>query len=232
MIDAVKPSFKDLKVTPEDVARYAGGSLYIPDAQRLRLAADILEQAYAFICPAFVFAAHHIDTIDSKQGLLLLLSQNNSDSGAVFVVSAVCTIGPRLEKEASNLMKQGKVMDALFMDAAGVSILEALSDAAYAHIEKEASKRKLFTGCRFGPGYGNIPVSAQKYLFRSVNAEAIGVKLGESGILIPLKSLSFCVKWSSVPPAEGNPYKCLNCPLKNCLYRIEAKQDKLKDAEG
>jgi hypothetical protein len=222
MIDTVKPSFKDLKVTPEDVARYAGGSLYIPDAQRIRLAADILNQAYSLICPAFVFEAHHIDAINLKKGLSLLLSQNNLDSGAVFFVAAVCTIGPELEKETSKLMKQGNALDALFLDAAGVALLEALSNAAYTHIENKADKKNFYTGCRFGPGYENIPVSAQKFLLQYVNTEPIGVKLGESGMLIPLKSLSFCVILYTVPPVKESSYKCQKCSLKYCLYRLEA----------
>ena len=120
-------------------------------------------------------------------------------------------------------MAQGKALDALFLDAAGVALLEALSDEVHSHLNKEAAKKELFAGCRFGPGYGNIPVDAQKILFESVNAEAIGVQLKASGILYPLKSLSFWVMWNSQPPPEGSAYKCQNCTLNNCAYRIAAK---------
>jgi hypothetical protein len=217
---AVKLSFKDLMVTPEDVARYAGGSHYRPDAERKKLAADILKCASTLVQPAFVYASHHIDTMNSEQGVFFFLPYEKIDAGSVFIVSAVCTIGPELEKETSNLMVQGKALDALFLDAAGVALLEALSDEVHSHLKKEAAKDGMFAGCRFGPGYGNIPVGAQKSLFESVNPEAIGVQLKESGILTPLKSLSFWVIWSSQPPPEGSTYKCQNCTLNNCTYRI------------
>lgn len=217
---AVKLSFKDLIVTPEDVARYAGGSHYRPDAERKRLAADILICASTLVQPAFVYAAHHIDTMNSEQGIFFFLPHDKLDAGTVFIAAAVSTIGPELEKETSNLMAQEKALDALFMDAAGVAILEALSDEVHSHLKKEAEKEGLFAGCRFGPGYGNIPVSAQKTLFESVNPKAIGVQLKGSGILYPLKSLSFWVMWTSQPPPEGSTYKCQNCALKNCAYRI------------
>jgi len=217
---AVKLSFDDLVVTPEDVARYAGGSHYRPDAERKRLAEDILERASVLVQPAFVYAAHHIDNLDTEQCVSFFLPHDKLDAGTKFIVSAVCTIGPELEKETSNLMAQEKALDALFMDAAGVAILEALSDEVYSHLKKEAEKEGLFAGCRFGPGYGNIPVGAQKTLFESVNGEAIGVQLKASGILYPLKSLSFWVTWNSQPPTEGSTYKCQNCTLKNCAYRI------------
>ncbi len=220
---AVKFNFKDLSVTPEDVARYAGGSNYRPDAERKALAGDILKRASAMAQPAFVYAAHHINAIDPEQGVSLFLPRNNLDAGTVFIVATVCTIGPELENETSKLMAQGKALDALFLDAAGVALLEALSDEAYAHLKNEAAKEDLYAGCRFGPGYGNIPINAQKSLFESVNPEAIGVQLKASGILYPLKSLSFWVMWNSQPPPEGSAYKCQNCTLNNCAYRIAAK---------
>lgn len=217
---AVKLRFKDLMVTPEDVARYAGGSHYRPDAERKRLAADILECAAALVQPAFVYAVQHIDTIDSGHSVSFFPLHEKPDAGTVFIAAAVCTIGPELENEASKLIAQEKALDALFMDAAGVAILEALSDEVHSHLKKEAAKKGLFAGCRFGPGYGNIPLNAQKSLFEFVNPEAIGVQLKESGILFPLKSLSFWVMWTSQPPPEGSTYKCQNCTLKNCAYRI------------
>lgn len=214
---AVKFNFKDLSVTHEDVARYAGGSRYRPDAERKRLAADIIERASAMVNPAFVYTTRPLDTADP---VFLFLSYENKGAGKPFLASTICTIGPELESEISKLMAQGKVLDALFLDAAGVALLEALSDKVHSHLNKEAAKNRLFAGCRFGPGYGNIPVDAQKILFESVHADAIGVQLKESGVLSPLKSLSFWIMLTTQPPPEGSTYKCQNCTLKNCAYRM------------
>ena len=219
----VKLRFSDLKVTPENVARYAGGSHYRPDAERERLAADILERVSALAHPAFVYAAHSINNLDPKKVASLLLSSDKLDVGIVFIAAAVCTIGAELENETSKLAAQGKALDALFMDAAGVAILEALSDEAYLHLKKEAAKKDLFTGCKFGPGFENIPLSAQKSLLELVNPELIGVQLKSSGVLFPLKSLSFWVMWTFQPPQDASTNKCQNCTLNNCAYRIAAQ---------
>jgi len=220
---AVKLRFTDLRVTPENVARYAGGSHYRPDAERKKLAADILERSSALVQPAFVYAAHSINTLDPEKGISLFLPPDKLDDGLVSVVPAVCTIGSELENETSKLVAQGKSLDALFLDAAGVAILEALSDEAHLHLKKEAVKEGLFAGCRFGPGFENIPLSAQKSLLGLVNPEAIGVQLKSSGVLFPLKSLSFWVMWKSQPPQDASAYKCQNCTLNNCTYRMAAE---------
>lgn len=220
---AVKLRCNDLAVTPEDVARYAGGSDYRPDAERKKLAADILGCASALAEPAFVYAAQHIHAMDPEKGVSLLLPPDHLDAGAIFIAAAVCTIGPALEKETSKLMALGKALDALFMDAAGVALVEALSDEAHSHLKKEAAREGLFAGCRFGPGYENIPVDAQKFLFESIHPEVIGVSLKSSGLLSPLKSSSFWVMWTSQPPPEVSAYKCQNCKMNHCAYRIAAQ---------
>jgi hypothetical protein len=220
---AVKLRFNDLRVTPENVARYAGGSRYRPDAERTRLAADILERSSALTHPSFVYAAHSIDALDPEKGVSSFLPPEKLDAGTVFIAVAVCTIGSELENETSKLAAQGKALDALFLDAAGVAILEALSEEAHMHLKKEAAKKGLFAGCRFGPGFENIPLSAQKSLLEFVNPELIGVRLKSSGVLFPLKSLSFWVMWTSQPPQDASTYICQNCTLNNCAYRIAAQ---------
>lgn len=220
---AVKLRFNDLSVTPENVARYAGGSHYRPDAERERLAADILERASILAHPAFVYAVHSINTLDTEKGKSLFLPPDKLDADIVSIAAAVCTIGNELENETSKLMAQGKVLDALFLDSAGVAILEALSEETHLYLKKEAAKEGLFAGCRFSPGFENIPLSTQKSLVELVDPDLIGVQLKSSGILFPLKSLSFWVMWTSQPPQDANTYKCQNCTLNNCAYRIAAK---------
>ena len=220
---AVKLRFNDLRLTPENVARYAGGSHYKPDAKRTKLAADMLEHSSALAHPAFVYGVHSINTLDPEKDLSLFLPPDKLDAGIVFIVAAVCTIGHELENETSKLMAQGKALDALFLDAAGVAILEALSEETHMHLKKEAAKKGLFAGCRFGPGFENIPLGAQKSLLELVNPELIGVRMKSSGVLFPLKSLSFWVMWTSQPPQDASTYKCQNCTLTNCAYRVAAE---------
>lgn len=219
---AVKFGFHDLPVTPETVARYAGGSHYRPDAERKKLAAELLEEASTLVQPAFVYGVRHINTLDSEKGFPGFGPPDNPAAGAIFMAAAVCTLGPALENAISKLGARGKYLDALFMDAAGVALVEALSDKAHTHLGKEAAKAGLFAGCRFGPGYENIPLSAQQYLFKSVHPEVIGVSLKSSGVLSPLKSSSFWVPWTSQPSAHGSSYKCQTCKMLNCAYRVAA----------
>lgn len=227
MSNIVKFPCEELEVTTKDIFRYAGGSRFRPNTQKMNLAADMLTFALTLIQPAFVYAEHHIKKIDPKKGVFfegdvfLPLPPNTLDANAVKFVSCACSLGSELEKKTTLLMAQGKSLDALFLNAAGIALLESISDKAQLHLEKKAEKKGLFTSCRFGPGYGDIPIEAQKILFETVNSETIGVYLKPAGVLSPLMSLSFWILWTTRRFFENNTNKCENCTQKNCDYRIK-----------
>ena len=118
-------------------------------------------------------------------------------------------------------MSEGDTLDGLFLDAAGVAFLEALSTKAYETLQKQAQERLLQSGCRMGPGYGKLDLSFQKQLFELVDASSIGVRLNESCMMSPAKSLSFVTKWTTSPMSESSRNKCASCALTNCPYRLE-----------
>jgi len=54
-----------------------------------------------------------------------------------------------------------------------------------------------------------------------IDATVIGVQINESGVMFPMKSLSFWVRWThSRRPNDRNRHKCLACDLKGCAFRV------------
>lgn len=217
---------QELTVSPDQVARYAGGSRYRMDDSQLKLVRGILAKAYQLIAPAFVYQGHSIagrgaeGAVKLHNGMFFPVPEVEQDSGMGSLVFCVCTIGSRLEEEATALMTAGDSLASLFLDAAGVAFLEALSARAQETLQKRAQERLLHCGCRFGPGYGGLELSYQKELFALVDASLIGVRLMESGVMSPAKSLSFVTTWTTSPAPRRNPYKCSSCNLSDCLYRL------------
>lgn len=220
MSKAVYPDIKDLPVTVYDLLRYSGGTGYRPDAEKRRLAEENLERARSAAKPAFIYAIYERGSLEYEKFVSESRPGGKTGCAGKFLAAAVCTIGPGLDIETSRLMKQGKALDSLFADAGGIAILESLSDRAYSHLNEEAAPKGLFAGCRSGPGYGDVPIGFQKRLIDYVNPVKIGVRVNGSGVLFPLKSLSFWTEWSTEPVHERSTYKCLNCRLKDCTHRV------------
>jgi len=216
-----------LKLSPGVVARYAGGSQYKMDRKMETLTATLLKSTERLVNSAFVYAIYPIKGVDSERGASLQngtffkLPPEEQDPDIVHLVTSVCTLGPDLEVKVSQLMSQGNALQATLMDAAGVALLESLAQKAYEHLRQEAGKLGLHAGCRFGPGYGIMPLDTQHRLFELIDATVIGVQINESGVMFPMKSLSFWVRWTrSRRPNDRNRHKCLACDLKGCAFRV------------
>jgi hypothetical protein len=161
---------------------------------------------------AIVIVVNKIDLLDADS--------LEEDPHTKYLAAAVSTIGAAVETKCRRLKKQRDFLRSLFLDAAGVALLEALGDRSYEVLSAQAQSRGLFTGCRFGPGYGDLPMSTQGLLFELARGEQIGVSLNQHMVMKPGKSLSFFVRFTSDETSARNVYKCQACPVKKCSFRM------------
>jgi cobalamin-dependent methionine synthase I len=72
--------------------------------------------------------------------------------------------------------------------------VESLCDAFCAELKAEAMENGCFTRPRFSAGYGDLPLSLQKDIFRALSPEKhIGAALRESLIVSPSKTVTAIV---------------------------------------
>jgi hypothetical protein len=152
------------------------------------------------------------------------LSLHNPDGARVWrnadrLAAVVCTIGPALEKRVSELSAQGASTAALMLDGIGSAAAESVADHVNRRICRDAAHQGLMAGPRLSPGYGAWPIEDQRVIFNIVPAERIGVHLNEQGMMIPVKSVSFCVGLGRDLPEHGATDPCRYCNLKDCRYR-------------
>ncbi len=224
--DSGSGSFKpeELEILLSEVARYAGGSRYRMDSKMEAVAQSMLQRAKFLSRPAFGYSIRKIiDTVPGKGILLenevLIPVPTDILQELTHMVTVVCTIGPDLEKEVGALNAEGEYLNALYLDASGVALLEDTAQKAHTKVCRPAHKKGLHAGCRWEPGCEKLPLEAQKVLFGLVDVSAIGVELTHSGVMRPLKSLSFWSPLSRVPLVPVDRNKCRACGLKSCIYR-------------
>jgi len=114
---------------------------------------------------------------------------------AAKVVLCLCTIGSKLEKEVENLTKKNDLLKALILDSLGSESVEQIAIQADRKIAEEALKMNLWPSKRFSPGYREWDLKEQRFIFKNLPARKIGIKLNESCMMIPRKSISFRVNF-------------------------------------
>lgn len=153
------------------------------------------------------------------------------------VVLFAATIGLGLDR---YLARQQRISPtkALLAQAYGAERIEALCDVFCGEMEEVAKKDGLSCTMRFSPGYGDLPLTAQKDFFRLLDCNRqIGVSLNDSLLMTPSKSVtailglreekghdgvgvSFDIESKGALACAGHAQnKCVKCPNVDCEYR-------------
>jgi len=220
---------EELKILLSEVARYAGGSRYRMDSEMEAVARSMLKRATLLSRPAFGYSIRKIIATVPDKGILikndvLIPVPTIIPQELTHIVTVVCTIGPKLEEEIGSLNAEGDYLNALYLDASGVALLEDTAQKAHEQVCRPAYKKGLHAGCRWEPGCEKLPMDAQKVLFGLVDVSGIGVELTQSGVMRPFKSLSFWSPLSTLPLVPVDRNKCRTCGLKDCIYRSNRSQ--------
>ena len=142
--------------------------------------------------------------------------------GAGYLVVALCTIGPVLERRVAELFSEQNFAAAVMLDSVGSVAAEGVADHVNWLLCHRAMASGLKTGPRLSPGYGKWQLSAQRALFSILDGGEIGLRLNEQCMMIPRKSVSFCVGVGAEVVEERAAERCRYCGMKGCHYRRDS----------
>jgi hypothetical protein len=191
-------------------------------------AQEVLDEAHALLAPAATYTVlpvhdFHHQTIELDGGAAFtgpLVAR--ALAGATWVALAVCTIGPALEERVHVLLASNPVR-AMALDGAGVAAVGEVSRMLVARIRAQASARGLGSGMRASPGQEGWSIWQQRVLFGLVPTGEIGVRLTESCLMLPRKSVSFAVGMG--PEMRPDAVACDFCSRRNrCRWRVRSER--------
>lgn len=134
--------------------------------------------------------------------------------GCKRVLLFAATVGVEIDR---LIAKYGRLSPAkaLMFQAIGAERIEALCDTFCLDLEKE---KDMALRPRFSPGYGDLPLSAQKDIFAVLDCERrIGLTLNDSFLMSPSKSVTAFAGVGSNEKRMKN--KCSACAMRDCIFR-------------
>lgn len=130
------------------------------------------------------------------------------------VILFAATVGVEIDRLIGKYGRLSPVK-ALMLQAIGAERIEALCDAFCADIEEEYD---MGSKPRFSPGYGDLPLSAQKDIFAVLDPQRrIGLTLNSSLLMSPSKSVTAFVGLGGTEKPSSN--KCSLCENLGCTFR-------------
>jgi len=136
-----------------------------------------------------------------------------SESIALFM----CTAGEEPGKRSRKYMHERDLLRGYIYDVVGSEIAEAAADLMQDDLEKSAAESGLRITNRYSPGYCGWNVNEQHKLFSLIPYNYCGIRLTESALMDPVKSVSGIIGIGS--NVKNNPYTCRMCSMKDCIYR-------------
>ena len=185
-----------------------------------------LAQAAGLVVPAIAYDWFPVGPVERTQaeigGLVFRLGRHADLLGlarSAFV--AVVSIGSRLESESRELQASGKALASYMLDAAGVFVVGLLLEKARHIVEQEAAEHGWGVGAELAPGQlSGWAISEQILIGNLLDLDSIGVRVTESGMLVPQKSASIVV---GIGPGYESSEVCTPCKYcdvrETCRYR-------------
>jgi hypothetical protein len=101
-----------------------------------------------------------------------------------------CTLGPGLERRVSELFAQHRASLAMALNELGNELLFEVGRRAQDRMQADAGRRALTMSGELRAGDPGLALDAQGAVLRLAGAERIGISLGDSLLMHPLKSTS------------------------------------------
>jgi len=133
----------------------------------------------------------------------------HSERIAVFV----CTAGEGISQWSKQKMANNEPLKGFIADILGSVVVEAAIDA----IQQKLRDQMPAITNRYSPGYCGWPTAEQHKLFSLFPEGICGIRLTESALMQPVKSVSGFIGIGSA--VRFDPYPCRMCEATQCVYR-------------
>ena len=205
-------SFEELGITAADVYEQMGYHDAQPDKATQQETAMILKEVSQWLRPQFSYFVVNKQP-DFEMGNIILRQLRGSEAFALFI----CTSGLEFEAYQHRLKEQGDMVRVFIADALGSVIAEKCADQMEKALQESIGKLGWKHTNRFSPGYCGWHVSQQQLLFPLFQGHTCGVKLTDSSLMIPIKSVSGIIGLGK--KVRKLEYTCGLCDFKQCYKR-------------
>jgi len=183
-----------------------------PDNSTYQETQSVIKEVSQWLRPEFCFFVVR-ELPDFDMGKIILRQLRGSEAYAFFI----CTSGVEFEAYQQRLKQQGDMVRVFIADALGSVIAEHCADRMEEILQESIDKLGWHHTNRFSPGYCGWHVSQQQLLFPLFKGQTCGVKLTDSSLMVPIKSVSGIIGVGK--EIRKLDYTCGLCNFEKCYKR-------------
>ena len=208
--------YQELSITQTDIYDAMGYQNATPDKEVQREVQAILNDVQHWLHPRFCFFVCQAMP-DFDMGRIILHQLKGSEAYALFIATA----GIEYESYLQRLKNEGDMVRVYIADALGSVIAEKTADMLETCLQESINKLGWHHTNRFSPGYCGWHVSQQQLLFPLFQGHTCGVRLTESSLMLPIKSVSGIIGLGK--EVRRLDYTCGLCNFEKCYKRKQKR---------
>ena len=205
-------TYDDLLIAPADIYEQMGYHDTLPDESTRREVDLIINNVRAWVKPEFCYFVTR-DLPSFEMGRIIERQLRDSEAYALFI----CTAGLAFEQFQQQLKSEDDMVHVFIADALGSVIAEKCADRMEELLQQNVDKLGWHHTNRFSPGYCGWHVSQQQFLFPLFEGNTCGVRLTNSSLMLPIKSVSGIIGLG--PNVRHIDYSCGLCTFTHCYKR-------------
>lgn len=218
-----KISFQALDIRIDDIYLSLGYGGACPPADVQQMVQEMIDTISKICKPSYCYVIKEdikigrvniqVEEVTFTIGKVIVEYMEKAQSIALFIVTA----GREFENWLEELHQQGDVWLIFLADAIGSEIAEATARAVSLDLEQVAGEKQQYISNSYSPGYCGWGVKEQQKLFSFFPPEPCGVRLTESSLMLPIKSVSGIIALGE--QMEKKAYGCDICMMKTCYKK-------------
>jgi len=205
-------TYDELRITPADVYEQMGYRDAVPDDMTQRETQAVINEVYTWLQPQFCYLVEAV-LPPFDLGAIIRRQLRGAEAYALFI----CTSGTAFDAYQQRLKDDGDMVRMFIADALGSVIAERCADRMEEHLQESIDKLGWHHTNRFSPGYCGWHVSQQQLLFPLFNGNTCGVRLTDSSLMVPIKSVSGIIGVGE--KVRRLDYTCGLCDFQQCYKR-------------
>lgn len=211
--------FCDLNITVPAILEYMGCKDIDVNDQIYQSTFEMLGKVSEVVKPRFYYEikdgcldSKSLTINDCKFGVGPIISKQlkNSVQFALFVATA----GNEYHVFSEKIKATGDPFDEFILDSIGTLIAENTADCMEVYLQNSINALEYLHTNRYSPGYCGWNVSEQQNFFSLLPTNVCGIKLSDSSLMIPIKSVSGVIGIGK--DVQKLDYTCIMCGMKNC----------------
>ena len=205
-------TYDQLGITPSDVYEQMGYYDVEPDEATRRETLRLTDDVRQWLRPRFCyFVTRALPSFEI--GRIIERQLRGAEAYALFI----CTSGMEFEAFQQRLKQEGDMVRVFIADALGSVIAEKCADQMEQTLQENINKLGWKHTNRFSPGYCGWHVSQQQMLFPLFDGHTCGVRLTDSSLMVPIKSVSGIMGVGR--EVRKLDYTCGLCTFEKCYKR-------------